>query len=93
MTPSRRGVIAGNGNNDPTPRVAFRADRVLPVAKITEPKPGVFVFDFGQNMAGYVELSLRGPAGTAVKKWAILAPNPAPADRDGAMMPQGMPVT
>ncbi|MCX7008489.1 MAG: family 78 glycoside hydrolase catalytic domain, partial [Kiritimatiellaeota bacterium] len=45
----------------------IRADRVLPVAKITEPKPGVFVFDFGQNMSGYVELSVRGPAGAAVK--------------------------
>ena len=32
--------------------------------KLTEPKPGVFVFDLGQNMAGYAELSLRGKAGT-----------------------------
>jgi alpha-L-rhamnosidase len=45
----------------------IRADKVLPVAKITEPQPGVFVFDFGQNLAGYAELSVRGPAGAAVK--------------------------
>ncbi|TAN37089.1 MAG: alpha-rhamnosidase [Verrucomicrobia bacterium] len=45
----------------------IRADQVLKVVKITEPKPGVFVFDFGQNMAGYAELKVRGPAGTAVK--------------------------
>ena len=44
----------------------IRTDKVLPVAKITEPKPGVFVFDFGQNLSGYAELSVRGPAGTAV---------------------------
>ena len=45
----------------------IRADKVLGAAKVTEPKPGVFVFDFGQNLSGYVELSVRGPAGTAVK--------------------------
>jgi alpha-L-rhamnosidase len=45
----------------------IRASKVLPVAKITEPKPGVFVFDFGQNLSGYVELAVRGPEGAAVK--------------------------
>ena len=44
----------------------IRADKVLRAAKITEPRPGVFVFDFGQNLAGYAELAVRGPAGTAV---------------------------
>ena len=45
----------------------IRADRTLSAVRITEPQPGVFVFDFGQNMAGYAQLSVRGPAGTAVK--------------------------
>ncbi len=45
----------------------IRATKELPVAKITEPKPGVFVFDFGQNLSGYAELAVSGPAGTAVK--------------------------
>lgn len=39
---------------------------VLKPAKITEPTPGVFVFDFGQNLAGYAELNVRGAAGTSV---------------------------
>ena len=44
----------------------IRVDRVLSAARITEPQPGVFVFDFGQNLAGYSQLAVRGPAGTVV---------------------------
>jgi alpha-L-rhamnosidase len=35
--------------------------------KITEPKPGVYVVDFGQNFAGHVRLKLNEPAGTQVR--------------------------
>ncbi|MFC8202054.1 family 78 glycoside hydrolase catalytic domain [Streptomyces sp. NPDC057298] len=43
-------------------------DRLRPVA-VTQPQPGVWVFDFGQNFAGWPLLQLDGPlpAGTAVK--------------------------
>ena len=36
---------------------------------MTQPKPGVWVFDFGQNLAGWPELRLDGsvPAGTTIK--------------------------
>lgn len=44
----------------------IRATKTLTPVKITEPRPGVFVFDFGQNMAGYAQLNVRGPAGTKV---------------------------
>ena len=33
---------------------------------ISEPRPGVFVFDLGQHMAGWVRLRVRGPAGKKV---------------------------
>ncbi len=46
---------------------AIQVDRVLNPVSITEPKPGVFVFDFGQNLSGHAELRVRGPAGTTVK--------------------------
>ncbi len=36
-----------------------------PVA-LTEPKPGVYVFDFGQNMVGWCRLKLKGSAGQTV---------------------------
>lgn len=35
--------------------------------KRTEPKPGVFIFDLGQNFAGWATLRARGPAGTRVQ--------------------------
>jgi len=40
--------------------------RLNPV-KLTEPKPGVFIFDLGQNFAGWATLKVQGPAGTRVK--------------------------
>lgn len=35
-------------------------------ASITEPMPGVFIADLGQNLTGWVTLRTRGPAGTTV---------------------------
>ncbi len=34
---------------------------------LAEPKPGVYIYDFGQNFAGVEELSVNGPAGTDVR--------------------------
>ncbi|WP_328886034.1 family 78 glycoside hydrolase catalytic domain [Streptomyces sp. NBC_00316] len=44
------------------------ADRIRPVS-VTQPKPGVWVFDFGQNFAGWPELAVDGtvPGGTTIK--------------------------
>lgn len=44
-----------------------RVERTLPARKVTEPKPGVFVYDLGQNMVGAVRLTVSGKAGTAVQ--------------------------
>jgi alpha-L-rhamnosidase len=41
-------------------------DQILKPVKLTEPQPGVFVYDLGQNLAGYAELSVRGKPGTQV---------------------------
>ncbi|MBI2513132.1 MAG: family 78 glycoside hydrolase catalytic domain [Opitutae bacterium] len=48
----------------PFPGLAVAAE-YRPV-KMTESKPGVFVFDLGQNIAGWVRLRTRGPAGARV---------------------------
>lgn len=40
-------------------------EELKPIA-ITQPSPGVYVFDFGQNMAGFCRLRTRGPAGSTV---------------------------
>src|SRR3546814_19583944 len=36
------------------------------VAKVTEPAPGRFVFEFGQKFAGWVRLKALGEAGTEI---------------------------
>jgi alpha-L-rhamnosidase len=39
----------------------------LSAKAITQPKPGVWVFDFGQNFSGMEKLRVEGPAGTKVR--------------------------
>ncbi|BDI32471.1 hydrolase [Capsulimonas corticalis] len=38
----------------------------LTPVRITEPRPGVHVVDFGQNFSGHVQLRVTAPAGTAI---------------------------
>jgi len=45
----------------------IRVDQIVVEPRKTEPKPGVFIYDYGQNMAGVERLSLSGPAGTDVQ--------------------------
>lgn len=45
----------------------IRIERTLTAKSFTEPKPGVYVYDFGQNFAGVERLRVSGPAGTEVK--------------------------
>jgi alpha-L-rhamnosidase len=47
-----------------SPRVR-RIQEIKP-RRMTEPKPGIFVFDLGQNMVGWARLAVRGRAGTTV---------------------------
>ncbi len=39
----------------------------LSPVKITEPKPKTYIFDMGQNYAGWVKLKVEAPAGTKIK--------------------------
>ncbi|HTI98074.1 MAG TPA: family 78 glycoside hydrolase catalytic domain [Dongiaceae bacterium] len=41
-------------------------ETIRPVA-VTNPKPGVYIFDLGQNIAGWCRLKVSGAAGTVVK--------------------------
>jgi alpha-L-rhamnosidase len=43
-----------------------RVTRELDAQSIKEPKPGVYVVDFGQNLAGFCRIKVSGPAGTVV---------------------------
>ncbi len=51
-------------NASASPRV--RQIQELKPQRMTEPKPGTFVFDLGQNMVGWARLAVNGPAGTTV---------------------------
>lgn len=44
----------------------IRTERTLSAVKITEPRPGTWVLDFGQNMSAIPHLRVRGAAGTEV---------------------------
>jgi alpha-L-rhamnosidase len=45
----------------------IRVETVLKAKSLTEPKPGIWVYDFGQNLSGIEILRAKGPAGTEVK--------------------------
>ena len=66
----RHGLEIGRVVDGPTAKLVsqktapVRVTKVIKPVKITEPKPGVFVFDMGQNIAGWGRLTGRGPAGT-----------------------------
>jgi alpha-L-rhamnosidase len=44
----------------------IRVEKELRPVKMTEPKPGVYVFDMGQNMVGWCRLKVNAPAGTKI---------------------------
>ncbi|MGD0737195.1 MAG: family 78 glycoside hydrolase catalytic domain [Terracidiphilus sp.] len=45
----------------------IRVERELKAKTATEPKPGVYVYDFGQNFSGVERVRVQGPRGTDVK--------------------------
>lgn len=71
--------VANSGAGDMHGRMMepIRKSTNLTPVRMTEPMPGVFVFDFGQNFAGVVRLTVKGPAGTVVTmyKGELLYPN------------------
>ncbi len=54
-----------------------RVQDVLPAKSVTQPRPGVYVFDLGQNMVGWARLNVRGTAGQklTVRHGEMLNPN------------------
>ncbi len=45
----------------------LKVQETYPTVNITEPRPGVYVYDFGQNLSGWPVLRVRGPAGATVR--------------------------
>lgn len=44
----------------------IKVTQILKPKWVSEPKPGVFVIDFGQNFSGWCRLRVKGPVGTRV---------------------------
>jgi alpha-L-rhamnosidase len=55
-----------HANLEAHPSTPIRRIQEMPTRKITEPKPGVFVFDMGQNMVGWARLKAQGGPGRKV---------------------------
>ncbi len=45
----------------------IQVEQVLTAKTVTEPRPGVWVYDFGQNFSGVEHLRVSGPAGATVQ--------------------------
>ncbi len=45
----------------------IRITEVLKPKAVAQPKPGVYIYDMGQNMVGWCRLKVEGPEGTEVK--------------------------
>jgi alpha-L-rhamnosidase len=63
---SAQPVTAPPGKVEAQMMEPIRVTQTLKPVKITEPKPGVFIFDMGQNMVGWCRLKVSGPARTQV---------------------------
>jgi alpha-L-rhamnosidase len=59
-------VRAPGGRLQAQPLEPIRVMRELPVQRLTEPKPGIFFCDFGQNRAGWCGLRVAGARGTTL---------------------------
>jgi alpha-L-rhamnosidase len=61
-----QGVTAPGGELAAQMINPIRITQTLKPVAVTQPKPGVWIFDLGQNMVGWCRLKVSGPRGTAV---------------------------
>ncbi|MGB3329051.1 MAG: glycoside hydrolase family 78 protein [Thermomicrobiales bacterium] len=59
---NRNGVPLVGDSSEPVRAL----DEIAPIAR-TEPSPGTWIFDLGQNIAGWVRLKASGPSGTTIR--------------------------
>ena len=65
MTAKKVGQMGGKLSCEPINPIRVTGN-IKPVT-VSEPKPGVFIYDFGQNFVGWCRLRVKGPAGTVVR--------------------------
>ncbi len=65
--PSAQAVKAPEGRLAAQKIPPMRVTETLQPVKLSNPQPGVYVYDMGQNLVGWCRLSVRGPAATRVE--------------------------
>lgn len=61
-------ILPGPAGQIPAvPCPPIRVTATLPALDLKEIRPGVWIYDFGQNIAGYCRLRVNGPAGATVR--------------------------
>lgn len=55
-----------NGQLMASPTTAVKNQETIKPIKITEPKPGTYIFDLGKNIAGIAQLKTQGKTGTKI---------------------------
>ncbi|TCD01839.1 family 78 glycoside hydrolase catalytic domain [Pedobacter psychroterrae] len=60
-------VEGPKGTLSPQMQPPIRVTKIIKPISVNEIKPGVFIFDMGQNFAGVARFRVKGPAGTEVK--------------------------
>ncbi|WP_249227776.1 family 78 glycoside hydrolase catalytic domain [Kutzneria sp. CA-103260] len=60
-------VAAPAGTLTPSTLPPIRVVQTLRPVKMTQPSPGVYVYDLGQNIAGWARIRAKGPAGTQIQ--------------------------
>ncbi|NJM38894.1 MAG: family 78 glycoside hydrolase catalytic domain [Akkermansiaceae bacterium] len=61
-------ILPGPTGKIPTvPIPPIRVTATLSAVSLKEIRPGVWIYDFGQNIAGWCRLKVNGPAGTTVR--------------------------
>ncbi len=64
----RATVMAGPGGHLVAQAIPpIRVVRSYTPVRITQPAPGVYVYDLGQNFAGWPQIRVRGPRGSSIK--------------------------
>lgn len=61
VVPEKIGILQAQN------QAPIRATGTIKPIEITEPEPNVFIFDMGQNFAGWARLKVNAPAGTEIK--------------------------
>lgn len=66
-----------------------RVIKIIPAKSLSTPEPGIYQFDLGQMISGWVRLKINGPAGTEIKLRFIEELGPSYGQTDTYILKEG----